>query len=384
MPEVAKDGDLFAAAHGREGHPYRMWDSIHQTPEMLAACLEAPVTKAIDQVAARLHKDVERLYFTGTGTSLYAGTIASYAVQQVAGVPAACQTSFELVNHPPADLDDRAALVVLSHSGGTKVGLEATELAKERGAYTVAITDVGDSRLAASTDDVIVGPGGRELAIPKTRSYITGLLRVYLLGIALARKTRGESSVSGLTEQCQTLPGTLSSLIAGTEDEIREAAAGCVGQSGFYAVGGGPNWLTAMEAALKLMEASLVLAQGFEIEEAIHGPIIALDDATVVFAVAPHGASYDKVNAFARASQVIGSKVVSLAPQGASIASSSSTFIPCPLGIPELLTPILYIAPLYLFAYWLALAKEINPDVLRTRQPKYRQAMEIVMPPGSH
>ena len=384
MPEVAKDGDLFAAAHGRAGHPYRMWDSIRQTPEMLAACLEAPVTKAIDHVAARLHKQVDRLYFTGTGTSLYAGTIASYVSQHVAGIPAACQTSYEMANYPPPDLDERAALVVLSHSGGTKVGLEATELAKERGAYTVAITDVGDSRLAASTDDVIVGPGGRELAIPKTRSYMTGLLRVYLLGIALARLTQGESGVSGLAEHCRALPDTLDRLIAEAEDDVREAAEGCVRHNGFYAVGGGVNWLTAMEIALKLMEASLVLAQGFEVEEAIHGPIIALDDTSVVFALAPHGTSYDKVNAFARASQVIGSKVISLAPRGASIASSSSTFIPCPLGIPELLTPILYIAPLYLFAYWLALAKEINPDILRTRQPKYRQAMEIVMPLGSH
>lgn len=385
MTEKEKD-DLLLISHGRTQHPYRMWDSIHLAPEVLQGLLEKEVVDATFAAAKEItDRGITDIVWTGTGTSYFSGLVGQYALAEFADMPSTFVTSHEFANYPLAGFDQRKALVGISHSGGTLVLYESVMLAKKLGGYTVGITDVAESRLGTSADIAIVGPGGRDLAIPKTRSYISGIMRAVMLAAAI-----GECRKPGVWERVlpffTQIPDLLSKVIRVADDVVPEMAKAHLKSRAFYTISVGNNVATCWEASLKLLEGSLAVALGLQAEEAIHGPLAAVDKDCSIMLIAPAGKAYERVERIAKAMQILGVPVFSIAENGSPIEQHSDQFLglPIPDDFPEVLTPILYIAPLYLMAYWIALHKNINPDILRSDDPLQVKAHAVMMPPGTH
>jgi glucosamine 6-phosphate synthetase-like amidotransferase/phosphosugar isomerase protein len=70
--------------------------------------------------------------------------------------------------------------------------------------------------------------------------------------------------------------------------------------------------------------------------------------------------------------------------EGLDIAQYVDHYIGVEEDMSEILTPFVNIVPLYLLAYWIAIHKGINPDILRTDNRIRRETYKILMPPGSH
>ena len=160
------------------------------------------------------------------------------------------------------------------------------------------------------------------------------------------------------------------------EPEIRKLAVEIRDAQRLYFAGWGPNAATAYEVALKIKETSYMATEGFQLEQYLHGPFVATQEGCVVTFIAPPGAGYSRAIQLARAVNETGATAVGLVETGdADLSNVLSRTIELP-AVQEFLTPLLYLVPLQMLTYWLAVESGSNPDTFRLDDPKHRAARE--------
>jgi len=384
MTKKSTHGERISHPDKRSEHPFIMWESLNETPALLAKCLEKPVLESIDKVADEIvARNIEHLIFTGSGSSFHVGILGSYALGEIARFPASSFTAFELWNYPSLLLNEKCAVIEISHSGGTLVGYEGALLAKKRGAYVVGVTEVLDSRLGMVSDDLILGPGGKDPSIPKTRSVLTAAMRILILAAALGER-RKKGTWNEWMDVFSRMPEILEASIQAYDNVLPEIAKEYMNTSTFFVSSGGPNWASALEAALKFMEVSLITSLGEEVDELIQGKLVTIDTNCAVALIAIEGRCYAHMTRMAEAMKHMGVKVFIVGESNSSINDLADNLIRVKGGLPEIVTPITTLPALYLLAYWIAVHKGINPDVFRSDDLRFREAYQILMPPGSH
>lgn len=352
------------AAFERTAHPFHMWDGLQSTPEALASLLEPEVTAQVT-AAARAVAAAGHLHLVGCGTSLFAAIAGTYAFHAIADVPATAQGAFEFAAYPPAGLSGDAVLAI-SHTGGTAVVLEGVRLARERGAMTVGLTDMPESLLATAPAHVILGGGGREDSLPKTKSYPASLLREYLLAVAVA-EARGKE-VSCWRAALAAAPASARSVLEAAEPLARRLAA--AGPRQVFVLGGGPHSATALEGALKLQEAARVPAHGWELEEGMHGPWSVMEPGDLVILPAVRGPAMAKAKGLAAALRHIGVDIWAITDEPDWLPGARYQTL-LPGDVPEVFSPMYAVLPLYLFTYFTALASGKRPDCMRLADERY-------------
>lgn len=127
-------------------------------------------------------------------------------------------------------------------------------------------------------------------------------------------------------------------------------------------VGRGVNYPIALEGALKMKEISYIHAEGYAAGELKHGPIALLDEDVPVVGILPQGALYEKIYSNLQESIARDSPLVVLADKKDKRAQSIATdFIPMP-PVEELFSPVVYLLPLQLLAYYTADGKGLDVD----------------------
>lgn len=364
----------------RKSHPFLMYDEMRKSPGILKECLQESNLKVLRRMAKEIVKrKFKKMYFVGAGTSLNMGIASSYAFNSISKMSVWPIQSFEFLNYPPADLSKETFVLALSHSGKTKVTLEAASLAKSKGATVFAMTDGEDSLLAKLAEVVSLGPGGLERCFPNTRSYVSGLLRSYMLSVMIAEE-KAEKDLEEYHRQLKEVPLLTRRVFDSTEKTMISLAEQCKGRvQVFYVLGGGPNYANACEGALKFMEASIVKSCALEVEEFAHGQFIVSDENALVIVIAPPGESYDRSCDQVDGQKYLKSTTVSLVRKGdIKISKHSEKIIEIPENLDEVFTPIPYIIPLYLLAYYLAIKRGINPDILRMNEKDYLDAYNVI------
>ncbi|HHY47988.1 MAG TPA: SIS domain-containing protein [Firmicutes bacterium] len=331
--------------------------------------------------------DVNRVVVTGCGTSFHAALGLLDAIRQFTQIPGTAITPFEIVNYPASDLSRGTCVLSFSHSGRAKISVDATRTAKSRGCSTVAFTSLPGSPLERESDFSVVIPGGREPALPKTKSYVCALWTIYRLVIDISRamKTLDESELKAREADIASAADEADRVILAMDAAMAELAKELSNCREVIFIGAGPNYPTAMEAALKFQETNYTTSQGEELEEMAHGPLAELDEASVLAIIAPKGPSVDRAIDLAKAAKLTGARVVAFTTDDKSeLAKVAQYSYALEEHICETFSPLLYILPLYLWNYHLALVKGTNPDLCRCDEPKYKEVMDIVFPPGTH
>ena len=368
----------------RKEHPYRIWDSIHAAPAILEACLHDNVINAAKRAAREInHRKINWIVFTGTGSSHNSSIYGVYALAELANMRSKYITSYEFANYPQGNFGSDSALVGISHSGGTEALLQSIEKVKDDKAYIIGITDVPTSPLAKLSDEVLIGPGERGMAIPSTRSYLADLFCTFLLNLAI-----GEEKHPGVwkkwIDHAKKVPEFVRDSIEICDQVIPDIAYKYAKENLFYVVSDGPNYATAVDGALKIQEISWKSGLPYQAEEAIHGPLLGLEADIPLILIAAEGNGYERVERIARGMSLLNSPIISIAKTNASIEQFSRDFIGIDGNIPELLTPFTYIIPLFEFAYWISVHNGNNPDSLRLQEPDREKILRILEPVGSH
>ena len=362
------------AAFERSQHPFLMWEGIQSIPDGLADVLSRPVCNRIRQ-AAQAIKERSVLHLLGCGTSYFAAVAGTYLFQELAGCLSSASDAFEFFAYPPAHLD-QAAVIGISHTGTTKSVMQALELARQGGALTLGITDGRQSAIEQQADVCIPSGLGLERSLPKTRSYLSSVLRIYLLAVELA-SLQGKDFSEYETVLLDS-PQAARRVLDGVENQMKELAHTFKsGVRRIVVVGAGPQLATAMEGALKLTEAALMNSVAIQAEEFAHGAWYSVQPSDLIIFLAAQGHSFEKMLKLERAMRLVGTStwLITDDPLGMDGIGVRTLL---PQGIPEALLPLYTILPIYQFTYYLALERGLRPDNLNLSDPNFMAARTLM------
>jgi len=342
------------AAPGPRETGTRFLAEIHEQPDALLRLLERQNEFARIAAAIR-ERGASTIRLAGHGSSDNATSYGVYAFGLLPGWTA-LRDSISLVVYYRAALEMSGCTVLaLSQSGRTRDVVEYVQRVRERGAFTIAVTNDPDSELAHEADEVLPLLAGPELAVAATKTYVSTLAALGLLAAHAAGE--GEAFAGELratAELMRTLVPTLEGRIASVA--VPFAFAGRM-----FVVGRGAEYATVREIALKLLETCRVAAEPLTATAFAHGPVAALDSLFPVWAIASEDETLPAVlEAIARAKQA-GATVIASGSAAQNVEDADYALaVPTPPS--PLMSPLLSVIPGQLFAWALARTKGLDPD----------------------
>ena len=257
-------------------------------------------------------------------------------------------------------------VLAITQSGETVDTLAALEEARRRGAFTAAIVNAIGSQAVRVTDGHIYMQAGPEIGVASTKAFTASATDLYLLALYLGhvRGVLDDSTLSTLVRELATLPGLAGQLLedAWRSERYKALAERFHTYCNFMYLGRGINYPIAREGALKLKEISYIHAEGYPAGEMKHGPIALIDASMPTVVVAPRDSVYEKMISQIEQVKARSGLVLAVAYANDDVIAQK---VDCVLPIPqasELLTPILAVIPLQVFAYEMAVRRGADVD----------------------
>jgi glucosamine--fructose-6-phosphate aminotransferase (isomerizing) len=315
-----------------------------------------------DEALAR----VEKVVVLACGTSWHAGLVGKFLIEELAHLPVEVDYGSEYRYRNPV-IDERSLAVVITQSGETADTLAALREAKRKGARSVAVCNVVGSMATREADGTIYTHAGPEIGVASTKAFTSQLVALYLLALNLAqaRKTLAPQDarvhIEGLLRLPQILEWTLKAS-AGVE----EIAKSFHQQRDFLYLGRGINYPIALEGALKLKEISYIHAEGYPAGEMKHGPIALIDENLPVVALAPRDHVFEKMLGNIQEAKARGGSVIAVTNGGdegiRDLLNPATDFLITLPTVHRLLTPVVFVLPLQLLAYHIAVRRGADVD----------------------
>jgi glucosamine--fructose-6-phosphate aminotransferase (isomerizing) len=350
------------------GYPHFMLKEIMEEPEVIENAIRGRMVineglaklGGIEQVEDKL-KTAERLIIVGMGTALLAGKVGEYMLEEYAQIPVEVENASEFRYKKPV-LKKKDVLLAISQSGETADTLFAVKEAKRKGILTLGVINVIGSSIAREVDAGVYNHAGPEIGVAATKSFISQLAILALLTVYLGRQ-REMSLVMGkrILEELIEIPDLVRKVLDQNE-EIKKLAEKYYQYNNFLFLGRKYNYPIALEGALKLKEISYIHAEGYPAGEMKHGPIAMIDENFPSVIIAPKDSVYEKMLSNIEEIKARKGKVLAITTEGnEEIARLVDDYFYIPKTL-EMLTPILSVIPLQLFAYYMTVLKELDPD----------------------
>ncbi|MEI7498173.1 MAG: glutamine--fructose-6-phosphate transaminase (isomerizing) [Candidatus Falkowbacteria bacterium] len=352
----------------KSGHEHFMHKEIFEQPESIRNSLRGryiiknglAVLGGLDGVANKL-RQVEHLTIVACGTARNAGLVGEYMLEEFAGMPTEVDYASEFRYRQPI-LDKASAVLAVSQSGETADTLAAIKEAKEKNILTLGVVNVVGSSIARLTDAGVYNHIGPEMAVASTKAFVSQLAIFALLTVKLGRQ-RQMSLATGqqILKELELLPAKVA-LILLQDEAIKTIAQKYCEATNFAFLGRKYNYPVAIEGAIKLKEVSYIHAEGFAAGELKHGPIAMIDENFPSIFIVPQDSVYEKNISNLLEIKARNGKIIAIATEGDNdIAKIADEVIFIPKTL-EMLTPILSVIPLQLFAYHVAVLKGLDVD----------------------
>ncbi|MDQ6779001.1 MAG: glutamine--fructose-6-phosphate transaminase (isomerizing) [Actinomycetota bacterium] len=362
--------DWDAEAAEKQGYETFMLKEIHEQADAVAETIgeRAAREDGIDlgdmgAVDDELLLSVRRIVVVACGTSYHAGLIGRYAIEAWARVPVEVDVASEYrYRNPvvgPGDL-----VVGISQSGETADTLMAMRTARERGAKVLAVTNLMGSQAARDADGVLYTRAGLEIGVAATKTFVCQVAAMYLLALRLAelRGTLEPDVLKRTITELKHLPHLIAEMVEHGLTDLEAMAAEHCHAKFFLYLGRHVGLSVALEGALKLKEISYIATDAYPAGEMKHGPIALLDENTPVVVVATDSPVLEKVVSNMQEVRVRGAHVIAVVTAGNDqIARHADHVIPIP-ATDWMLSPLLAVIPLQLFAYYIARRRGLNVD----------------------
>jgi len=357
-PETELEWGIEEAQKG--GYPHFMLKEIFEQPESLENSIRGRLIQdegmaklgGLERVKEKL-REINRLHILGCGTAYHAGLVGEYMLEEYAGIPTEVDFASEFRYRKPI-LDKNTAALFISQSGETADTLAALREAKEKGVLAISIVNAVGSSIARSTDAGVYNHAGPEIGVASTKAFTSQLSILALLTLYLGR-SRGMSYVFGerIAREIVKLP-QLTKIILRQNNEIKKIAEKYKNSPNFIYIGRKYNYPIALEGALKLKEISYIHAEGLSGGEMKHGHLALIDKNFPTLAICPKDSVYEKMVSNIEEIKARGGRVIAVATKGdVKIKNIADDVIYIPKTL-EMLTPILSVVPLQLFAYHVA------------------------------
>jgi glucosamine--fructose-6-phosphate aminotransferase (isomerizing) len=314
-------------------------------------------------------RGLSRINIVASGTSRHAGMVGQFMIQELAAIPVDVDYASEFEYRNPL-IGQSELTIVITQSGETADTTASQREAKARGSRTVAISNVAGTTIAREADGVIYTLAGPEISIASTKAFTAQMAALFLFSMYLgqARGTLSNERRAQYIRELLDLPDKLK-VVLNCADQCERIATEFCKIDDFLFLGRAIHYPVAMDGALKLKEVSYVHAEGYPTGETKHGPNALIDEHLPVVIIATR--DQNDPGSMLRFEKTLGnidgfkkqaSRVIALATEGdheVQKRADHTIFIP---EAPELVSPILEIVPLQLFAYYMAVKRGLDVD----------------------
>jgi glucosamine--fructose-6-phosphate aminotransferase (isomerizing) len=352
----------------RGSFPHYMLKEIFEQPEAVENALRGRLNYSegvaklggLESVLDRLQQ-ARHLIIISCGTSYYAGLYARYVFETLTDLTVETELASEF-RYRKLNLRQNTVVLAISQSGETADTLAALREAKRKGALVLGLVNVVGSSIARDTHAGVYCHAGIEVGVASTKSFTSQMTILNLMALLLGRSRdlsyeEGMSIIHGL----EKLPDDMRQVLE-QSDQLRQLAAKYSSVDHFLYIGRKYQYPIAMEGALKLKEIAYIHAEGYAAGEMKHGPIALIDPTFPTMALAPEDGSYDKVVSNIQEIRAREGRIIAVTTAG---NTKLGPLVDDIIEIPpnhEILTPLLSVIPLQLFAYHCAVLRGCDVD----------------------
>ena len=359
--------DPISAEKGRYGH--FMQKEIHEQVRSLSDTLSGRIDYEGNRIILpglnldlEKAKEIKKIFITACGTAAYAGMVGKYLIEHITRIPVEVMVASEFRYSDPI-IEPGTVVLAISQSGETADTLAAMEEARKKGALLWSVVNAIGSQAMRIADGCISMQVGPEIGVASTKAFTAPILDLYMIAILLAdlRGTLEEQRRFELVKDLLSVPSLVERALE-NEPAIKAIANRYREMKGSLYIGRGVNMPIAYEGALKLKEISYVHAEGYPAGEMKHGPIALVDKELPVVAIAPQDPWYDKMLSQVEQVKARSGRVLAVATEGDELMPTIADEIFWIPKTPWLLSPVVTVIPLQMFAYHIAALKGLDID----------------------
>lgn len=350
----------------KQGYPHFMIKEIHEQPLTLRNTLRMQ-EHYLDLISTFLDRANE-VFMVACGTSYHACLAASYMFSKLAFLPTYPVYASEFVEQHGKSVNIDSTILAVSQSGETADTIAAVTCAQQRAATILSLTNVIGSTLTRVSRVYIGQQSGPEIGVAATKTFTSQLSVLAQLALRLAKK-RGKISqdeMDTLEENLDKLPDLVDTIIRTQEEKVKQIAKKYFDSKVFFYLGRGISTATAYEGRLKLMEIAYIPTIAFPAGESKHGPISLIEQGFPVIFICPKDDSHRTLIGNIMEMKARGASIIAIVEEGdEEVKALADDWVEVPKGIPAVLSPIPFVIPLQLLAYYTALERSLDPDMPR-------------------
>ncbi|MDH5687341.1 MAG: glutamine--fructose-6-phosphate transaminase (isomerizing) [Candidatus Bathyarchaeota archaeon] len=347
----------------KQGYPHFMLKEIHEQPSCLRDTLRLQ-DQYLDLMAAFLDRAGE-VFLVACGTSYHACYAASYMFSKLAYLATHPVIASEFIEQEGMAVNINSTILAVSQSGETADTLAAVEYARNRAATILGLTNVIGSTLTRVSRVYICQQSGPEIGVAATKTFTSQLSVLAQLALRVA-KVRGKVShrqIEEFEEKLDQMPDIVEKSIHRNEEKIKQLARKYRDKKVFFFLGRGISSPTAMEGRLKLLEIAYVPSISYPAGESKHGPISLVEKGFPVIFVCPRDETRETIIGNIMEMKARGATIIAVMQEGDyEIRDLADDCIEVVGEVPGILSPVPFVVPLQLFAYYMAVERGCDVD----------------------
>lgn len=356
------------AAIQKNGYEHFLLKEIMEQPESLKETLRGRIDLNENSVrlggpglTERELRQIKHLVIVGCGTAYNAGLLAAYYIEQFTP-----EITVEVVvaseyRYRQAFIPKDSVALIVSQSGETADTLACLREIKKQGIKTIGIVNAIGSTIAREVDGGTYVHVGPEISVASTKAFTSQAVAMVMFGLTIAQAKGVRSNVlKPYIKEIAKLPDEIRQVLSDSNELVHKLARKYKDYDHAIYLGRDTAYPTAMEAALKLKEISYIDANAYAFGELKHGPLALIDDRFFEFAFLPTGELFSKAVSNVEEVLARGGHVIAVTnKRELNLPVENTIIIKTDL---EIFVPILLNLIAQLFAYYVALAKDLNVD----------------------
>ena len=354
-----------ASSAEKDGYDDYMLKEIYEQPSAIRETIGAKLNENIKCEFEELNftkeylNGIKKIYFVACGTAMHAGLAGKTMLERLCNIPTEVDIASEFRYRDPI-IDDKTLCIFISQSGETADTIAALKLSKEKGAKTLAITNVIGSSITREADYSIYTHAGPEIAVASTKAYTSQVTLLAILAIYFAEiLDKSQEEIIKLKKELLELPKKIDETLE-CADKIKSFAHRIYQESDVFFLGRGIDEAVARESALKLKEISYIHADSYPAGELKHGPIALIENDITVISIMTDKKLVEKTISNIQEVITRGAKTLVVTNQNVDDKMFDTV-----IHIPEtnpFVSPILSVIPLQLLSYYISKEKGLDVD----------------------
>ena len=354
-----------ATSAEKDGYDDFMLKEIHEQPTAIRETIGAKLSEnskcEFDELnfTKEYLESISKIYIIACGTAMYAGLVAKNAIEKLCKITTEVDIASEFRYRDPL-VDKNTLCIFISQSGETADTIAALKLCKQKGAKTLAISNVIGSSITREADYTIYTHAGPEIAVASTKAYTSQVVLLVILATYFAEILEVSGDIlPTLKKNILDLPKKLEETLKNSEI-VKDFSKRVYQEHDMFFLGRGIDEAVAREGALKLKEISYIHSESYAAGELKHGPIALIENGVTVISIMTDPKLVEKTVSNIQEVITRGAKTLVVTNQNV-----DDKMFDLVIHIPEtnqFVSPILSVIPLQLFAYYISKEKGLDVD----------------------